>query len=135
MNSTKKLLSGPQFFQFLMFVLYIVLAIRSVEKSLQNIGTEFIVCLDCIAAQLVFLYVECHFATNLSVKSSGLATHIYNTKWYDYPLKQQKMIQPIIRQGQIPFTLDGYKFFSCSIETFAHVCTVCLLLKTQFCFI
>lgn len=121
MKSTKKLLSGPQFFQFLMFVLYVVLSIRSVEKSLDNFGVEFVVCIDCILAQLVFLYVECHFATKISTKSAELAGIIYNTRWYDLPLKQQKMIPPIVRQGQIPFTLDGYKFFSCSMETFAHV--------------
>lgn len=121
MKSTKKILSGPQFFQFSFFVVFIVLAIRSVEKSLENPGLEFVVCLNCILSQLLFVYVECHFVTNITIKSLNIPNTIYNIRWYELPLEQQKLILPIIRQGQIPFSLDGYEFFSCSLETFAQV--------------
>lgn len=121
MKSTKDLLSGPQFFQFLIFVSIIVLTVRSIEKSLQNVGIEFIVCMDCFLAQLIFIYVECHFATKIMNKSAGLAGIIYNIRWYELPLKQQILVMPIICQGQIPFTLDGFGFFSCTLETFSQV--------------
>lgn len=121
MKSTKNLLSGPQFFQFLIFVSIIVLTVRSIEKNLQNFGIEFIVCMDCFLVQLIFIYVECHFASKIMGKSTRLAGIIYNFRWYELPLKQQRLVIPIIRQGQIPFTLDGYGFFSCTLETFAQV--------------
>lgn len=117
MNSTKTLLSGPQ---FLVFVMYVVLAIRSVEQSLQSISFEFVVCIYCLLLQLLLTYLSCHFATNITIKLTDPANIIYNTRWYALPVQQQKMIVSIICQGQIRNKLSGY-IFSTSLETLMNV--------------
>lgn len=121
MSSTKELLSGMLFFQFFIFVMCSVLAIGSMEQSLHDFSYEFLGCSYLLILELTLIYPLCHFATNLTNESTDIADKTYNTLWYLLPLEQQKMISPIIRQGQIPFVLDGFKIFSCSMETFSKV--------------
>lgn len=120
MKPTKMLMAAPLFFKILIFVMSMVLAIRSFEQSLQNPSFEFLVCICCLLQELLFIYLLCLFATNLTIKSTEMANTIYNTRWHALPLTQQKMITSIIRQGQIPFKLTGY-IFSASLETFMKV--------------
>lgn len=120
MNSLKVLMSGPHFFQFLIFVMYTVLSIRSIEQSLKHFSFEFVSCLYDLLLQLVFIYSSCYFASNLTIKLADTANIIYNTHWYVLPLRQEKMIVAIIRQGQIQEELSGY-IFSTSLETFIKV--------------
>lgn len=121
MKQVKELLSGPQFFQFLIFVLTTVLTCLTFEQSLQHVTVESLECLNAFALQLILIYVLCYFGNNITVKSSTVAISIYNIRWYYLPLQQQKMIGAVIRQGQVPYKLDGFKIFSSSLETFAEV--------------
>ena len=116
----KNLMSGPQFIQFLEFVVYMALSIRFVEQSLQNVSFDFVVSVLNVVFEFVLIYSSCHFSTNITIKLTNTANIIYNTRWYDLPLRQQKMIVAIIRQGQIPNELSGY-IFSISLETFMKV--------------
>lgn len=137
MKSTKDFMSAPQFFQFIIFVAYTVLAIRSSEESLQNLTLESVACFFCLFWELILIYALCHFATNITKGSLEMASVAYNIRWYGLSMTQQKMILPIIRQGQIHFTLDGY-IFSSSVETFASVrnivkiINVIILISTMF---
>lgn len=120
MDSMKTLMATPNFFVFLIFVICTVLAIGSFEKSLQNMTLEFVVCMLLLLHELVLIYLLCHFATNLSFKSAEMANIIYYTRWYSLPVKHQKMIALVILQGQVPFEMDGYIFYT-SLETFMKV--------------
>lgn len=120
MKSTKNLMSGPQFFQFIIFVAYNVLAIRSSEEALQNLTLESVACFYCLFWETILVYALCHFATKITTELFKMANVAYTMCWYSLPLAQQKMIIPIIRQGQIHFDLNGY-IFSSSVETFVKV--------------
>lgn len=121
MKYFKELSSAPQFFQFLIFVLTSVLTFLTFEQSLQHVTFASLACVNVLSLQLFLLYVLCYFGTEITIKSTTIPFSIYNIRWYYLPLQQQKMIAAIIRQGQVPYKLDGFKIFSCSLETFAQV--------------
>lgn len=120
MNSLKIIMSGPHFFQFLSFVMYMVMSIRSIEQSFQYVSFEFVVCTYVLFYQLLLVYSSCYYATNLTIKLNDTVNIIYNTRWYILPLRQENMIIAIIRQGHIRKELSGY-IFSTSLETFMKV--------------
>lgn len=120
MKCTEMLMSAPQFFQFIIFVMFTVLAIGSFEQSIQNMTPEFVSSIHNLVQELVAIFFLCLFATNLTFKSTKMAKSIYNIRWYALRLRQQIMIAIIVRQGQVPFQLHGY-IFNSSLETFVKV--------------
>lgn len=121
MTHIKILFSGMIFFQLLVFVICSVLEISSFEHNLKTISFESVACINAMFLQFISTYALCHFSTNLTTKSTKMFDAIYNTTWYSLPLQQQKMITPMIRQGQTPFVLNGFNIISCSKETFVMV--------------
>lgn len=121
MHPTKVLFSGMIFFQFFVFLVCSVLAIGSVEHSLQTVSFEFVSCFTYLLSEFILIFALCHYATHLTNKSIGMGDVIYNCPWYLLPLQQQKMIILMVRHGHVPFVLDGYKIFPCSKESFVKV--------------
>lgn len=46
---------------------------------------------------------------------------IYQTKWYLYPVKEQRSIQLVLLRLQRPIILTGYGFVSCTLKNFVEV--------------
>lgn len=118
MTCIRVLFSGMIFSQLLIFVLCVVLSIGSFEYTFQTLSFKSMACINVSVLQFLSIYGLCHFSTKLTTKSTGMGDEVYNSPWYSLPLKQQNMIGPMIRQGYVPFVLNGFKIFPCSKETF-----------------
>lgn len=121
MTKIKKLFTGIIFFQFSVFVVCTVLGIGSFENSVKSLSLESVCCFNEFLMQFVSVYALCICATKLTTKSTEMGDKIYYSAWYSLSLKQQKMIVPMIQQGQNEFFLDGFNIFPCSMETFLKV--------------
>ena len=53
--------------------------------------------------------------------SSKIATSAYNTEWYNYSVKFQRMILLVMVRAQKSQTITAWKFFDVSLESFQWV--------------
>lgn len=78
--------------------------------------------LNALVTQILFNYISCSYANNITIQSFTAAEITYCSSWYLFrPIKLQKLITPMIQRAQKPFYLKGYNIVDCSMTTFLTV--------------
>lgn len=102
-------------------MLIIIGEMNVIEESLNNFDIFTFISYEIIIFEIVICCAVCYIASMFAIKSQQIADIIYNHEWYELSMKHQKMIIVIVRQGQMPYMLNGLGLFDCSLETFAVV--------------
>lgn len=107
-------------------------------QTLNHFDFSILLNLDSLFTQLLFNYISCFYATNVTVKSFSAAEIAYNIHWYKFPVKNQLFIMQMIRRAQKPFYLKGYNIVECSLTTFLNASpikteTISILLSDDDC--
>lgn len=121
MHRVQNLLSGPLFFQLIIFAGFIAFALLSLDQGVHDLSFEIVMSINCMFTQLLINYVFSSYAHSLSLCSSGVADIAYSSLWYTLPINQRNLILFMIRRSQAPFYLHGYKIFLCNLQTFQEV--------------
>lgn len=77
--------------------------------------------LNSLITQIIFNYISCSFANNLTIKSMSAANIAFDLPWYEYPVSKQYFIMRLIQRAQKPFYLKGYNIVECSLATNLNV--------------
>lgn len=137
-----KITSGPLFYQLLVYVVFLALNLLQFDRVTDCIsliamaGTDFIynfqtvselnfsviLNLDALLNQIIFNYITCNYASNVTTKLSSVSDIISNSFWYLYPIDVQKLLPLAIHRSQLPFRLTGYGVITCSMATYLAVC-------------
>lgn len=121
MSRIEKLLSGPLFFLYLDFVIFIAFGLLSLDQGVQDLSFEIVLSMDCLLTQILLTFIFSSYADNLTLCSSNVANSAYGSLWYKLPLSQRSLNLMIIRRSQRTFYLNGFKMFFCSMQTFQEV--------------
>lgn len=121
MENIQIIFSGAFFFQIVVCAIFIATILSSLDQNLQNMSYEFVININCLVLEILLNYISCSYAQSVTSNAFEVADVIYDTLWYQLPMKQQKMICMTIRLAQKPVYLQGYKIFTCSMETFLTV--------------
>lgn len=76
---------------------------------------------NALINQIVFNYVTCNYATNVTGKLSTVTDIVFDANWYEFPVVEQKLIPLVIHRTQKQIRLTGYNIITCSRETFVTV--------------
>lgn len=74
--------------------------------------------------QVVFNFVTCNYATDVTDKMSTVDDIVFDANWYEFPVADQKLLPLVIHRTQKQIRLSGYKIITCSRETFVAVCFI-----------
>lgn len=139
------LTSGPIFFQLIVYTASIALnllrfervsfwtlwEISSIYSAFSNVVQTFnelnfsaIPNLNTLLIQILFNYVICSYASNVSAKLSSVSDIVYNSFWYKYPAELQKLLPLLTQRSQTPYIITGYGIINCSLDTFLLVCSI-----------
>lgn len=100
---------------------FLAVALLSIEMDHEGIGSDVFVNLFSLYLQIQLNYTSCSYAQTITTRSAEVAEDFYSILWYKLPCDQQKLIGKAVHQAQQPFSLQGYKFFTCNMETFLAV--------------
>lgn len=80
-----------------------------------------IVSLNAILIEILFSFIFCFYANNVTLISSQFGDVVYAMPWYEMPIENQKNLPLIIRRSQVMFHFDGLGIIDCSMPTFYMV--------------
>lgn len=78
---------------------------------------------NALLNQILFNFVTCNYATNVTQKIYSVSDLVYNVQWYRFPTNEQRLLILIIKRAQKIILLDGYGIITCSMITFLQVST------------
>lgn len=80
----------------------------------------------CTICSLIRPSLFCYYATVATDRLSSVANKVYDTTWYEYPLKLQQFTILIIARSQDEVNFTGFNdaHFRCTLEIFAKVTTI-----------
>lgn len=125
------ILAGSFFFQMVVCAIFLAIILLSIEQNRQGITNDVIINFFCLLLEILLNFTSCSYAQTLTTRSLEVADDFYNVFWYKLPCDQQLMILQAVQQAQQPFYLQGYKMFTCSMETFLAVMKIQFLPKTN----
>lgn len=91
------------------------------EQTFKEFNFNILLNLNSLATQILFNYISCYHANNLTLKSWSTSDIAYNTLWYTFPVDSQRSIMQMIQRSQKPFYLKGFGIVDCSLATFLNV--------------
>lgn len=97
------------------------LQIKSLFQTLKHFNFSILLNLNSLITQVIFNYISCSYANNVTVRSLSAAEIAYSMPWYGFPVSRQLFIKHMIRRAQKPFYLKGYDIVECSLTTFFNV--------------
>lgn len=115
------ILGGSIFFQMVFCATFMAVILFSLDHNLKVITYDVVINFFCLLLELLLNYTSSNHAQSLTDRSFKVAEDFYNIFWYVLPCDQQKIVQMTIHRSQVPFYLQGYKMFTCSMETFLTV--------------
>lgn len=83
-------------------------------------GTVLMYIVPCMAVVLE-LFLFCYYGNKLSTKSFELLDTLYQSMWYEYPIKYQRYVIVMMVRMQRPLVLTGYNVVLCTLPTFTAV--------------
>lgn len=122
MNNVKEYSVECLSFQLLLFVLFLALILLSIDQNLEQMDINAILSVNCLISQATFNTLSSYFSDKVRSRSADIAWIVYDTRWYQMPMRQQVFVQWIARRAQKPFVITGAKIISSSMETMAKVC-------------
>lgn len=90
-------------------------------QTFEHFNLHILLNLNSLFTQILFNYITCYNANNVTSKALSVAEITYNIHWYKLPVKKQRFVQMMIRRAQKPFYLKGYDIVECSLSTFLKV--------------
>lgn len=122
MNIVQNLMGAPIFFQLLFFTAFIAFGLLSLDQGVQDFSFEIVQSLNCLLVQLWLNFTFCQNADNMARRTASIANIIYNSYWYMFSIEHSRMVTLIImRRAQVPFVLNGFQLFNCSLPSFQNV--------------
>lgn len=121
-DDLQTVMAGSFFFQMVVCAAFLAVALLSIEMNHESIASDVFVNLFSLFLQIYLNYTSCSYAQTITTRSAQVANDFYSILWYKLPCDQQRMIGKAIHQSQQPFNLQGYKMFTCNMETFLAVC-------------
>lgn len=121
MDIVQKLMGAPIFFQLLLFTGFIAFGLLSLDQGVQDLSFEIVQSMSCLLVQLYLNFRFCYHADNMARRTSSIANIVYNSHWYLIPVEQSRMLALIMRRAQVPFVLNGFQLFHCSLQSFQSV--------------
>lgn len=70
---------------------------------------------------LMLLFTYCYLSECLTSDLLKIGEIFYNSAWYGWPVKQQKLLILSIGRGQHVFRLTSLELFECSLAIFSSV--------------
>lgn len=93
------------------------------HKTIHNFTFNILLNLNSFFTQILFNYISCYYANDVTIKALSAAEVVYDIHWYKLPANKQLFIQLMIERAQKPFYLKGYDIVDCSLATFLNVRT------------
>lgn len=121
MNIVQNLMGAPIFFQLLFFTGFIAFGLLSLDQGVQDLSFEIVQSLNCLLVQLYLNFTFCYHADNMARRTSSIANIVYHSYWYMIPPEQSRILILIMRRAQVPFVLNGFQLFNCSLPSFQSV--------------
>lgn len=90
-------------------------------QTLQHFDFGILINLNSMITQIIFNYISCSYANNVTMKSFAAADIVFSTPWYAFPVTRQLFVVQMIQRAQKPFYLKGYNIVECSLTTFFNV--------------
>lgn len=101
-----------------LLIFYFIPKTSSAELDLFNISFDMF----NLLCSLLWPYLFCYCATNITNRIPSLGYVAYDSNWYDYPPELRGHITLIIRRSQEPIQFTGFKIVGCNFEVFGNVC-------------
>lgn len=116
------IMSGPLFCDLLGCVLFIAFSLFALDKSLDEINYNTIICIECLTTSILTTFILCSLSEQMTSQSYRMADTLFESKWYGLPVTEQKWLILLIQRSGKEFRLNGYKIIDCSLKTFVAVC-------------
>lgn len=84
--------------------------------------SDLLVAAGTASLLFIFMIVIVLMSDLVTTKASHVAMKIYETQWYCAPIKQQKIIQMVIKFSQRVQHFHGGKTMKINLPKFANVC-------------
>uniref|UniRef100_A0A3F2ZEN2 Odorant receptor n=1 Tax=Phlebotomus papatasi TaxID=29031 RepID=A0A3F2ZEN2_PHLPP len=94
------------------FILFMIFLLR---------GDEFMVFVPLSMAIFTQFGIFCIFGEFLFSKTEGIATEIYQSKWYEFSIKEQKMLLMMMYMAKRPFALKAAGMYNVNLLMFIQV--------------
>lgn len=117
----RDILNGVLFYQMLCCVILIALSLTALERNADDFTYDFVISVSSLVAAFVSTFIYCMFADSLTTSLSRFGDIFYNSLWYEMPIKERALLILTIQRSQKLFRLNGYRFYDCSLESFATV--------------
>lgn len=120
-DNLQVILAGSFFFQMVVCAGFLAFILLSLDQNMKALTFDVVINLFSLMLEILLNFSSCNHAQTLTTRSFEVAEDFYNILWYELPCNQQKMVAMTIQRAQKPFYLQGYKMFTCSMETFLAV--------------
>lgn len=112
-------------FNFLLFHLFLSKLTKTFpitfSQTFKQIDFNILLNLNSLFTQILFNYISCYYANNVTNNALSTAEIAYNIHWYKLPWRKQHFVKLMIARAQKPFFLKGYDIVDCSLSTFLNV--------------
>lgn len=71
--------------------------------------------------QAMALLTFCYFGNRVTTKPMELIAAIYNSAWYEWPLKYRQELMMMVRYGRREFYFSAYGIIRCSLNTYQNL--------------
>lgn len=93
---------------------------------------DVVVGLYALAFQTMFNFFLGYFADKFTSASLNVTNIVYAMNWFEFPVKEQKLILIMIQRAQIQFHFKGNDTIVCSTHKFVQVCCLAYFLVEIF---
>lgn len=90
-------------------------------QTFRHFSLNILLNFNSFFTQILFNYISCYYANNVTMKSFAAAEIAYDMEWYKLPVQNRLFVQRMIQRAQKPFYLKGYDIVDCSLSTFLNV--------------
>lgn len=121
MDNLREMLNGSLFYQLVVFVTFSAFIFLAINQNGFNLNFGFIFCFNSMLSQFAMNYVSCFYGSKITDRFHDMGNDVYLSKWHCWPIDDQKSARRIIQRTQMPYFLTGFKYFTCTMETFQTV--------------
>ncbi|XP_037045000.1 odorant receptor 85c-like [Bradysia coprophila] len=94
--------------------------VTTADRSIEVVKYSF-----TLISSIIQVYIVCLMGDKFIVSSTGIADAVYNSYWFDGPIKYKKSLVLIIQRSfQRPQKLTAYKFSVANMKNFSNVSAV-----------
>lgn len=90
-------------------------------KTSSNVPMLIFHGLCAIRERTTWPFLYCYNANSIIDRMSSIASSLFESNWYDYPLEQQKYIILMIARSQKSTEFSGFGLIKCKLEVLGYV--------------